>query len=640
MKASPEIIPWYSKEETVPKIFLEQCRKLGSQTAIRKKRYGIWKEYSWSESLTMTKYLAFGLQALGLKKGRKVCILGDNDPEYFWTELAVQSLGGVVVGIYIDAIPEEVKFIAHHSEASIIFAKDQEQVDKVLAIREELPSLRWIIYWEPKGLWFYEIPILLSFTELIKRGSNSGQGEEHFEAAVSAVQKEDLCVISYTSGTTGLPKGVMISHDYLIRSIRDGLGIADPWTDKDRYLSYIPPAWALEHCFWLLAMVSGASINFPESPETLKENIREVGPTVMCYTPRMWESIMSTNEAWIEDSTFFKRWLWKKLLPLGSRHAEIEVNGGEPGLFLKLINAVAVHLLFNQVKDKLGFTRLRSAWTGGAPLSPSCFGYFRALGLPIKQLYGATEVLGVCAHYPDDVKWETLGQIMPVADVKISEEGEIWLTSEAIFSGYYKEPEKTRDVMVDGCWFKTGDAGFFTEDGHLVFLDRMKDMVSLASGEKYAPQYIEGHLKFSPYIKDCMVTAGPERLFITALINIDYESVGKWAETNRINYTTYADLSQKPQVLNLIRDAIGEVNGRVPEAAVVHRFVNLPKEFDPDEGELTRTRKIRRSFVETKYEKLIAALYKGEEKFIMEIEIEYRDGKKNRYEVPTRIVSV
>jgi len=631
----------YAQGDTVPKIFLEQYRKYSSRTAIRKKRYGLWREISWEESFSNTKNLALGLLSLGFARGDKACIIGDNDPEYFWAEIGIQAVGGVVVGIYIDAIPEEIKYLAGHSDAKIIFAKDQEQVDKVLQIKEDLPHLQNIIYWEPKGLWFYDDPGLLPFDDLLAKGREFGsQKEDLFEEEILKGKGEDTCIISYTSGTTGLPKGAMISHDYLVSSVRNGIGIIDPWTQDDLYLSYIPPAWITEHAFWIMALLAGASLNFPEAAETVQENIREIGPTVLCYTPRMWESLMSSNYAKITDSSRLKRWIWRRLFPYGSKYAELEAQGIKPGLFLTLMYKLAYNFAFKPVKDKWGFTRLRSAWTGGAPLSPSCFGFFRALGLPIKQVYGATEVMGACAHPSDGVKWETLGIVLPHAQVKISEEGEILLTADKIFSGYYKEPEKTEEALLEGRWFRTGDAGFITDEGHLVFLDRMKDMMALASGDKYAPQYIEGHLKFSYFIKDVMVTAGPDKSYITALISIDYENVGKWAEMNRINYTTYANLSQNTQVLELIQREVAEVNTRVPSAACIQKFINMPKEFDPDEGELTRTRKIRRAFVETKYANIIKTMYEDQGEVTMEINVEYQDGRKDKYRVPIKIVNV
>jgi long-chain acyl-CoA synthetase len=372
----------------------------------------------------------------------------------------------------------------------------------------------------------------------------------------------------------------------------------------------------------------------------LEENIREIGPTVITYPPRLWESIMSSHAARMLDSSRLKRWAWQVLFPIGHKYAENEEKGIKPGLFTKLLHKIAVYFLFNRIKDKMGLSKLRSAWTGGAPLSPSCFGYFRAMGLPIKQLYGATEVAGVAGHYPDDVKWETLGRVARTGEVKISENGEILLSAVKIFSGYYKDPEKTKESLVDGRWFKTGDAGFINEDGHLIFLDRMDALMNLAGGKKYAPQYLEGRLKFNNYIKDVMVTAGKNRLYVTALINIDFENVGKWAELNRVSYTTYANLSQNDEVIELIKESIVEINKSAPPEARVKKFVNLPKEFDPDEGELTRTRKLRRSFIEERYEDLIEEMYDDKDEFIMNTEITYSDGRKDEYETAIEIITV
>jgi len=630
-----------AKADTLPGLFLEQYKKYKNEVSVRKKRYGIWNEYSWEDSYQIVKNIYLGLKSLGLGHGEKCAIIGDNDPEYFWAEIGIQALSGVTVGIYVDAIPQEIKYIAGHSDSKIIFAKDQEQVDKILEIKDDLANLQYVIYWEPKGLWFYQEDFLMSFEDLLERGKEYGQGDSDlFEEAISQLNVDDICVISYTSGTTGLPKGAMISSKYLVRAVRGGLAVADPWTHEDRYLSYVPPAWITEHAFWVMCLLVGASINFPESFETLEENIRELGPTVMSYTPRMWESIMSSNESRIADSSWLKRWAWNLFFPYATKYSEVKEKKGNPGLFLSSMQKIGAVLVMNQIKDKMGFSRVRTAWTGGAPLSPSCFGYFWALGLSIRQMYGATEVIGVTAHISGDIRWDTVGSILPHANVRISEEGEILITAEEIFSGYYKNPESSKEALVDGRWFKTGDSGYLTENNHLLYYDRKKDMITLATGEVYAPQYIEGHLKFSNLIKDVMVTEGKDRTYITALVNIDYESVGKWAEKNRVNYTTYADLSQKDEVLEIIRQQITEVNKRLPPYARIKKFINLPKEFDPDEGELTRTRKLRRSAIYEKYENIIKDMYENKDEAQMEMDIKYRDGRKERYTALMKIVNV
>lgn len=615
------------EEQTIPKLIRHNYEKWAHRTAVCVKKFGIWQRYSWKDYYQAVKYLSLGLICLGLERGDVVCIIGDNEPEWFWGEFATQAAGGIATGTFVDSIPSEVKYIASHSGAKFAIVNDQEQVDKFLQIKDELPLLKKVIYWDPKGMKNYTDPILTSFAEVIKAGKK--YEETHpglFEQNVENGKPEDIAFIYYTSGTTGLPKGAMLSHRALINTAQGFLS-RYPLNENDDLISNFPAAWVGDSFFATIPhLLTGARLNFPEEPETLSQDTRETGPNFVIYGPRQWESLVSEIQVKILDAHPLKRFCYNLFLPIGHRVADMKFRGETPSLFWRGLHAIANLCLFQPLKDKLGLSRVRFAVTGSSVLSLDTFRLIHAIGIELRQTYASTEAGLISSHAEGEIDFETVGRPALNTEVRISEQGELLVRSNSMFSGYYKDPEKTASTLVDG-WCRTGDAVNIDEKGHLVFLDRLEHLGELRSGVKYAPQYIEGRLRFSPYIKDAMVVGSKDKDFVSAIINIDFAMVGKWAERNRLPYTTFVDLSQKEEVADLIRKDLIRVNSYLPEGARVKKFVLMHKEFDPDEAELTRTRKLRREFMEARYSDLIRSIYEGREEIRVEAPVTYRDGR-------------
>lgn len=617
--------------DTLPGLFLANYKKYGaSKLAMRKKKYGIWQRFTWQDCYERVKFFSLGLVSLGLKPTDKVAVLGDNDPEWYWAEIATQAARGVALGIFTDAVATEVKYIAEHSDSVFMVARDQEQVDKALQIAPELPLLKKVIYWDPLGLHRYNEPILMSFEQVMEIGKEYERLHPGvFEQNIEQSQPGDVAVLCYTSGTTGRPKGVMITNHNLIGSIRSWFQAA-PHMDTDDYVSYMSPAWVPEQSQGITGwLVSGNVVNFPEGPDTSQEDTREIGPQVILYGPRLWESLASTVQAKITDTSPIKRFLYNLCLPVGYKVSSLISNKKKPGFFLKVLYQICDWIVFIPLKDKLGLARARDCFTAGSYLSPDALMYFRAIGCNLKQLFAATEVGMVTSHVDGDVRSESVGPPLPGVEMKITEAGEILIKGPGVVAGYYKNPEETKKSITNG-WFHTGDAGYIDKEGHLIYWDRVSELIELAGGQKFAPQYIEGRLKFSQYIKDVMALGGKEKPYVTVLIIIDYENMGRWAERNHVAYTTFGDLSQKPEVIALVRKDVARVNITLPEAARIRKFVNLHKELDPDESELTRTRKIRRSIMEQRYVDLINAIYQDKTEYVGESTITYRDGRKGK----------
>lgn len=594
---------------------------------MRKKVYGIWNPYTWADCFNNIKHFALGLKEMGFQPGDKISIVGDNDPEWYWTELAAQALGGVAVGLYIDVIPDEVLYIVKHSDSAFAVAKDQEQVDKFLEIIGELPALKKIIFWDAKGMRAYlGESRIINFYDVVRIGREcEAKSPGGFEEVVAKGEGRDIAMICYTSGTTGLPKGALISQDYLIKGSKRMMKI-NPWLPSDEYLSFVPLAWIAEQMFMVAWLLKGTPVNYPESPNTVMENIREIGPQFLLLGPRQWQGLVATVQMKINDAVFFKRWLYTLSMKIGYQYADCVYEKREkPSWNVAGLYKLADWGCLLHIRDNLGLRKVRVGLTGGTALGPDVFRWFQAIGVNIKEAYGLTEASPVACH----AEWSkpgTVGPLVPGTDAKISKKGEVLVKADPVFSGYHKQPDETVNALEDG-WVKTGDAGVFDQDGHLIILDRLKDMLELKSGEKYSPTFIENRLKFSPFIKDAMVVGGKERDFLFAIVNIDFDNVGRWAEKNGYAYTTFVDLSQKEKVYDLIDLDVRRVNKDLPEGARVKRFSLLHKEFDPDEGELTKTRKLRRGFLDKKFKTLIDAAYSQMPHVTTEAEVKYRDGR-------------
>ncbi|MFW6114690.1 MAG: AMP-binding protein [Thermodesulfobacteriota bacterium] len=620
--------------ETLPQILRQNHKTFGNKVvAMRVKDRGIWKEYSWDDYYRNVKHFCLGLVRLGLQKGEKVSILGENKPEWFWAELAVQSAGGAAVGIFTDCLPEEIKYYVNHSDSTFVVVHDQEQVDKLLEIKQDIPQVRNVVYWDPKGLWSYTDPLLLSFDKVIELGKlHEEQHPRLYDDLVDQGRSDDIGAFCYTSGTTGLPKGAMLNQRWLVGSIKEW-GELDGWLGKNyEYLSFIPPAWITEQGLGIAATILGPMIaSFPEEPETVQENIRELGPDVLFFAARLWENLNRMIQARMIDSTYLRRLIYRLALPIGLRVVDLK-NGDKkiPALW-RIFYFLAYHAVFRQLRDRLGLSKVKAVYSAGAAVSPDIIRYFKALGIDIRLFYGSTEQGVMTMPRQDDIMPETSGPSVPWVEVKLSDEGEILIKNKYPYSGYYKDQEASEKKIKDG-WFCSGDFGHLTDTGHLVVIDRMDDLKELAGGKKFSPQYTEIRLRFSPYIKDALVVGGPDRNYVTAIINIDLDNVGRFAENHHLAYTTFTDLSQKKEVLDLISNEIEKVNRTLPEWTRIRKFVNLHREFDADEDELTRTRKLRRTFVEERYRHLIDMLYSDNKEYRVEASVTYRDGRKGKIE--------
>jgi len=615
-------------EMTLPQFLLKNAREYPGASALREKEKGIWQEWTWADYLGHVRAFALGLVSLGFGRDDKLAILSDNRPEVYAAMVAAQVVGGVPVPVFQDAIAREIQYVIDHADAKIVFAEDQEQVDKILELKGSLSKVSKLIYDDPKGLRHYTDPLLIPLEKLEERGRKlDGERPGLFDELVRATKSEDVALICYTSGTTGAPKGAMISHANLVSAIR-GILEVEHYDRTDQMLAYLPPAW-IGDTFWSLAgsLIVGCTVNCPERPETVLENLREIGPHFIVAPPRIWENLVSTVQVKMADASWVKRHLYRWLMPSGEEAARRAMEKQPLSLRLRVLRALGEFLVFAPLRDHLGFRRTRYAYTGGAPLGPEIFLFFRSLGINLKQVYGQTEAGGVsCVQRDGDIKLGTVGKPFPNTEVRLTETGEVISRSPCVFVGYYKNAEATSQTIRDG-WLYSGDAALFDQDGHLIVIDRAKDVTALADSTKFAPQYIENKLKFSPYIKEA-VAVGQDRPYVGAMVNIDMENVGKWAERRQIAYTTYTDLAQKPEVYDLIAQEVERVNRDLPEGTRINKYVLLHKELDPDDEEVTRTRKVRRGFVAKKYAEIIEALYTEAPSVGVTAVITYQDGRQ------------
>lgn len=620
---------------TLPQLLLDSAAATPRRLVERHKYRGIWREYNFADVLDNVRAFGLGLHAMGLARGETVAIIGENEPEHFWAEFAVLALGGKVVSLYPDLTADEVQYLLGDSEAVYLVAQDQEQVDKGLAVLPNLPGLRRIVYWDQTGMWSYAQPALTTFEKVQDEGRQRHAAEpDLFRTLVEAGKPDDLAVLSYTSGTTGKPKGVMLTHRYLIDNAHrliEGTGIKPGM----EYLTYIAPAWATEQLFGItVGLVLPLVVNFPEGPEEVLSNIRELAVEVLVFAPRQWESLAATLQARMFDAGPLRQRIYKWGIDIGHKVNVARLDGKPVPFGARLAYPIAETLVLKRLRDQLGLTRAKIALSGGSTMAPDIFRLFHAIGVPLRNLYGSTETGILTIHQGERYDLETVGRWLephPEAEArlewKVAESGELLVRGGSFFRGYYGKPEKSAERIVDG-WYRTGDAVSITEAGELVFLERLEDLRRLRTGETFPPQFIETRLRFSAFIKDIMTLGDESRDYIGALINIDMGVVSRWAEERNIGFSTFTDLSQKPEVAALIREEITRVNNFLPEHARVRRFANFPKELDPDEGELTRTRKLRREFLAERYAALIAGLYAGEKSVATEIRVTYQDGRQ------------
>lgn len=633
--------------QTLPQVLAARGRQTPNLVCERHKRLGVWREFTWAEVESNVRDLALGLRALGLRRGGVLLVVGENEPEHFWSEYATHALGAAVVSVYPDQSIEEIAYLVEDSGATIIVAQDQEQVDKALAIVRRVAGIEAIVYWDDSGLWSYRDPRLHSFAAVQQIGRQVNAADPSiYESEVTAGRGRDIAVLSYTSGTTGRPKGVILTHAYLFdNAARITAAIA--FKPGCEYLTYIAPAWATEQFFGItLGLLAPMVVNFPEGPEQVLANLRELAVEAMLFSPRQWENLASVVQARMLDAGKIRRLACDWGVAIGREVNVGRLEGRKPSLGGRLLYPLADALVLKPLRDKLGLTRAAIALCGGSAMAPDVFRLFHAMGVRLRNAYGTTEMGLLTVHQGDRYDLEAVGHWMkcdpkygPPLAWRISDGGELLVKGGSGFKGYYGKPDQTAAAL-DGEWYRTGDAVSQTERGELVFLERVTDLRRLRSGHSFPPQFIETRLRFSPFIKDLMTVGDEERDYVAALVNIDMEVVARWAEERNIGFSTFTDLSQRAEVRELIGREIARINALLPEHARVVRFANFPKQLDADEGELTRSRKLRRSFLEERYAVLIEALYDGRDQVGIAVPVTYQDGRKGTLSATVAITDV
>jgi long-chain acyl-CoA synthetase len=634
--------------DTFPKYLLLNAKRFGARPALRHKDFGIWQSWTWQQQLTEVRRLSLGLAALGVRAGDRVAVIGGNRPRLYWTFTAAQALRAIPVPVYADAVAEELAHVLDHAGVRFAVVQDQEQVDKILAMRERIPGLEKVIYDEPRGLGDYALPWLIDYgtvagggDEILRQDAGAAAG---WAGSIEAAPGDDVSVMLYTSGTTGRSKGVMITAERATAAARDTAAF-DGLTERDDVLAYLPLAWVGDHYLnYAQAYVAGFCMNCPESSETAAQNLREIAPTFYFAPPRIFESMLTSVTIRMEDGGRLKRWLFRRWIAVAAKHGEAILEGRPVPLAARLDYALGRLLVYGPLLDVLGLSRIRVAYTAGEAIGQDLFSFFRSLGMNLKQLYGQTEAfLYVTCQADGAVRSDTVGPAAPNVDIRLTEAGEIQFRSPGQFVGYFRQDKVAAETVTDDGYVKTGDAGFFDSSGQLRILDRARDVGKLSSGALFAPKYIENTLKFFPYIKEA-VAFGDGHDFATAFINIDLPAVGNWAERRNIAYASYQELAGHPAVYELIAGNVADTNRRLARepmmaGAQIRRFLILHKELDADDGELTRTLKVRRAFVAERYAGLIDALYDGSTEKFVDTEVTYEDGRKGRISATVKIVS-
>ena len=620
---------------TFPQYLLLNAQRFAGRSAVRHKNFGIWQSWTWAELAEEIRTYSLGLRALGVKKGDKVAIVGQNRPRLYWTFAAVQALGGVPVPVYADSVAEEMVYVLNHAEVTFAVCQDQEQVDKVLSMGDEVKLVKKIIYDESRGLRDYDHTNLHSIDQVQKLGRevHEKEGDADWLKAIEAGKGDDLAVMLYTSGTTGKPKGVMLSFDNLVISALNGNEF-DHLTEKEVVLAYLPLAWVGDHVFtYAQALTAGYCVACPESPETVDADRREIAPSYFFAPPRIFENLLTAVMVRMEDAGRTKKRMFDYYMEHARKVGEPILNGERVSAWDRFKYRLGELLVYGPLKNRMGFTRMRVGYTAGEAIGPEIFRFYRSLGLNLKQLYGQTEASVYITAQPDgEIRADTVGRPSPGVEIKIADSGEVLYRSPGVFVGYYKNDEATKSTKTTENWVHTGDAGFFDNEGHLKIIDRAKDVGKLNDGSLFAPKYIENKLKFFPNIKEA-VAFGDGRDFCAVFLNIDLTAVGSWAERNNVSYASYQELAQHPRVYQMIENHVRQVNEDLASEEMmagsqIQRFLVLHKELDADDGELTRTQKVRRSFIAERYGELIDALYDGSTSKHVETEVTFEDGRK------------
>ncbi len=618
---------------TFPHLLLKHAAERPGAPALREKEYGIWQTWSWQQVAQEVRHFACGLSTLGFTRGQNLALISDNRPHVYMGFVAVQSLGGVPIPLYQDAVASEMMFVLQDADIAFAFAENQEQVDKLLEVRETVPGIQHIIYDDPRGLRHYDQPGLISTADLIARGAAWDAAHPGaWEAGLAQLQPSDVSVILYTSGTTGKPKGVCQTHASFVQSAAGGVQV-DGLNASDNVISYLPPAWVGDHLFSLAQwLVAGFTINCPESAATVSIDLREIGPTYYFAPPRIFEGMLTSVSIRMEDAAAPKRWLFEQCMQLARRVGSDILDGKPVGFLDRVLYRLGDFAIYGPLRNVMGLSHIRVAYTAGAAIGPDLFRFFRSIGINLKQLYGQTETCAyVCIQHNGQVKLDSVGQAAPGIELKLADNGEVLVKGVSVLKEYYKRPDATAEVIDEQGYFHTGDAGVIDADGHLRIIDRAKDVGKTNAGAMFAPNYIENKLKFFSHIKEA-VCFGDKRDQVCAFINIDYEAVGNWAERQGLPYGGYVDLTSKTQVQGLIADCIAQVNADLAREAgmagtQIARFLVLHKELDPDDDELTRTRKVRRNFIADKYAVLVDALYDGRTEQFITTQVKFEDGR-------------
>jgi long-chain acyl-CoA synthetase len=618
--------------DTLPKLLLKNSQEFPDEIAQREKDFGIWIPVNWKQYNDHVSCLALAFNTLGIGKGDCVAILGDNRPEWVWSEIAAHAVRAMSMGIYRDCLEEELIYLINYAEPKLIVAEDEEQIDKLLNLGDKIPSVQKIVYYDDRGMGKYDDPRLIFMPDFEAIGENVLKTQpQKYEELVAATESDDVAILCTTSGTTSNPKLSMWKHKAFIGHACNYLR-AEPLYPEDEYLSMLPLSWVMEQMYVIAwNLLSRMTVNFPEEEDTVMSDIREIGPSFLLLSPRVWETIAADIRARMMDASKWKQWIYHWGVKRGMKTIE---DG--------IIDPLANRFLFAALRDRLGFSRLKAAATGGAAMGPDTFKFFQAMGVPLKQVYGQTEAMGVyISHMSNQVDYETVGFPMPECEVFIKDPdkeglGEVLVKHPYLMTGYFKNEESTQEAFNDDGYFMTGDAGYFDNKGHMIIIDRIKDLAETSKQIRFSPQFIENKLKFSTFVAEAVIL-GKDRPFLSAIICIRYQILSKWAEQRRIAFTTYSDLAARPEVYDLIRQEVESVNKTLPENQRIQKFILLYKELDSDDGELTRTKKVKRGIIAEKYEDIIETIYSGKSDVDIDTTIHFQDGTSQRIQTTIKV---